>query len=108
MNIVKRIVRRTIGERLYTKLSHKIYTCCHKEGDYGRDTLKRLSTNAEFKNQYAGKRCFILGNGPSLETVDFGSLADEYVFTCNFFGFVKGHEKAKPNFHLWMDPVFLN
>lgn len=36
-----------------------------------------------FKNRHAGERCFIMGNGPSLNRMDLSKLAGETVFACN-------------------------
>ena len=55
---------------------------------------------------HKGKRCFILGNGPSLRDVNLGKLKDEYVFSVNCFARVQNFELAKPNYHLWMDYSF--
>ncbi len=45
-----------------------------------RDTVRRLSL---LKNQYQGKRCFILGNGPSLRQTDLSLLKNEYTIGLN-------------------------
>lgn len=36
-----------------------------------------------FRNIHKGERCFIMGNGPSLNRTDLSKLADEAVFACN-------------------------
>ncbi len=36
-----------------------------------------------FKNIHKGERCFIMGNGPSLNKMDLSRLAGETVFACN-------------------------
>ncbi len=43
----------------------------------------------EFVGRHAGRRCFIVGNGPSLNDLDMSKLADEIVFTANrgYLGF---------------------
>ena len=38
---------------------------------------------ARFHNIHQGKRCFIMGNGPSLNKMDLSLLAGEIVFACN-------------------------
>ena len=65
-----------------------------------------LSKNQRFKDLHVGERCFILGNGPSLKDVDLSLLADEFVFTVNYFSFVDGYEKVKMNVHVATDPAF--
>ena len=73
---------------------------------YNKRIAKTLDMNKEFENKYAGKRCFILGNGPSLKDEDLSVLKDEYVFTVNQFARKENFEEVKSNFHLWVDPVF--
>ncbi len=38
---------------------------------------------ANFRNAYQGKRCFIIGNGPSLKQTDLSRLQGEYTFGMN-------------------------
>ncbi len=64
--------------------------------------------NVRFKDCHRGKRCFILGNGPSLKQIDLSLLSGEIVFSVNNFCKVNGCERAKPNYHLWMDEAFFN
>ena len=46
----------------------------------GRDSLKMLS---DLKGKQDGKRCFIIGNGPSLRQTDLSLLRKEYTFGLN-------------------------
>ena len=45
-----------------------------------------IKRNQKFRFKLAGKRCFILGNGPSLRDEDLNKLRGEIVFTCNNIG----------------------
>lgn len=45
-----------------------------------QETIRRL---AELKNINQGKRCFIIGNGPSLRQTDLSRLRDEFTFGLN-------------------------
>ena len=45
-----------------------------------QDTMRRLRY---FHSRYEGKRCFIVGNGPSLNRTDLTKLRDEYTFGMN-------------------------
>lgn len=45
-----------------------------------RDTVKRL---ASLQNIHKGKRCFVIGNGPSLKNTDLSRLKDEYTIGMN-------------------------
>jgi Protein of unknown function DUF115 len=48
--------------------------------DSGRASARRL---ASLKDQHRGKRCFILGNGPSLRQTDLSRLRGEFTFGLN-------------------------
>ena len=51
-----------------------------------RDTVQRLG---EMHNQHRGKRCFVIGNGPSLKQTDLSRLKNEYTIGMNriYLGF---------------------
>lgn len=71
-----------------------------------RDNLKILKDNEKFKNQYKGQRCFILGNGPSLNRQNLSLLKGEYVFTANKFSKVAQSDAVNSTFHFVSDPSF--
>lgn len=65
-----------------------------------------LKANAKYKDIHKGKRCFVLGNGPSLNCIDFKVLKDEYVFTVNE---LMRHDKfllLNSNYHFIADPEY--
>jgi hypothetical protein len=45
----------------------------------------RITANAALKDRHRGKRCFVLGNGPSLARTDLAPLANEYTIGANSF-----------------------
>ena len=45
----------------------------------------KIAANAALKNRHQGKRCFVLGNGPSLAKTDLTPLANEYTIGANSF-----------------------
>ncbi len=47
-----------------------------------RDSVQKLSA---LKNIHKGERCFIIGNGPSLQQTDLSRLKNEYTFGMNRF-----------------------
>ncbi|RLA76454.1 MAG: hypothetical protein DRG78_18985 [Epsilonproteobacteria bacterium] len=57
----------------------------------------------ELKNKYQGKRCFIIGNGPSLNDIDLSLLKDEYTFGVNSIFIKEETENFKPNFYVVED-----
>lgn len=72
------------------------------------DLRREMSKNKNLKNLYKGKRCFIIGNGPSLKHYDLSKLSDEYVFTVNNMMTTDYFKILKPNFHMFFDPGFYN
>lgn len=42
-----------------------------------------INLNKKLENNHKGKRCFIVGNGPSLKKMDLSHLTNEIVFTVN-------------------------
>lgn len=64
-----------------------------------------LSRNAKFRNMHAGKRCFVIGNGPSLNKQDLTPLADEVTIAMNFFNRHPIIEKWQPTFFCMAEPA---
>jgi len=67
-----------------------------------------LQKNKQFKAVYQGKRCFVLGNGPSLNKMDFSILKDEITFTVNDLFYHKDFDKLNTSFHVFADPFYFN
>ncbi len=67
------------------------------------ETLYRPRLQA-LRNQYSGtKRCFIIGNGPSLNRTDLTQLAGEITFTTNAFFLKLPELDWTPTFHVVED-----
>jgi hypothetical protein len=45
-----------------------------------RATIRNIK---KFRNKYQGERCFVIGNGPSLQKTDMTKLRNEYTFGLN-------------------------
>lgn len=69
---------------------------------------KLLENNKKFKDMYKGRRCFILGNAPSVNKLDFDRLHDELVITVNDMFFHNDFDKLNSNFHFFADPAYFN
>lgn len=71
------------------------------------ETLKFQGKNgakiAKLKNAYAGKRCFIIGNGPSLLIKDLDKLINEYTFGVNRIYKAYDSTKWRPSFFIIQD-----
>ena len=58
----------------------------------------------KFRNINAGKRCFIVGNGPSIRQQDLTKLKDEVTFVANFFVLHDDYDKINPTYYCISDP----
>lgn len=95
-----------------TKLKEKFY---YLIGQQNKNKIKQirvkinsnlvsiLRMNEQFRDIHKGKRCFILGSGPSVKNVDFSKLANEYTFTVNHFARFEKFEELKTNYHVFGD-----
>lgn len=75
----------------------------HKEMQRTHERLR------EFKDKYAGKRCFIIGNGPSLRMEDLNKLQEngEICFGLNVIHKAYGNTKWRPTFVCMNDPLVI-
>ncbi len=81
------------------KLYHSILLLTKKED------FCVLRNNSQLHNKYFGKRCFVVGNGPSLNSLDLGLIKNEYTFTVNYFMRSTEYQKINNDFHIMMDPI---
>ncbi|MDD9952571.1 MAG: DUF115 domain-containing protein [Zetaproteobacteria bacterium] len=58
---------------------------------------------ASFRDKYIGKRCFIVGNGPSLRQLDLSKLRDEYSFGVNSIFLMQDYQDFRPTFYVVED-----
>lgn len=81
-----------------------------------RDEAALLARNAQFHGRYRGRRCFVIGNGPSVAGQDLAPLASEITITMNWFNRHPVLDLWRPTFHCiaepgdaacWQDPGFL-
>jgi hypothetical protein len=81
-------LRRIAGEKLATRLAD-LYrdrvlpvgeATSYRFDSRGRESRRRLR---DLAGRYAGERCFIIGNGPSLIDTDLARLRGEYTFGLN-------------------------
>ena len=61
--------------------------------------LSVIKRNEDLKNKYFGKRCFILGNAPTIKNIDILKLKDEYVFVMSTFYNHPDYKKLNKTFH---------
>lgn len=58
---------------------------------------------AQFYNRFRGQRCFIIGNGPSLNRHDLSLLENEYSFGVNSFYYKTRETGFRPTFYVVED-----
>lgn len=63
---------------------------------YYRRSSKKLN---ELKGKFKGQRCFIVGNGPSLNQIDLKKLEGEYSFAVNSIFYKTKEMGYKPTFY---------
>ncbi len=70
----------------------------------GSEDRKILARNDRFRNMYVGKRCFVIGNGPSLNKQDLTPLANEITIVMNHFHLHPILQEWQPTFWCLADP----
>ena len=67
---------------------------------YFRRDAKRIKA---LKDKFKGQRCFIVGNGPSLNKIDLSKFDNEYSFAVNSIFFKTKEMGYKPSFYVVED-----
>lgn len=62
---------------------------------------------SKYKNKYTGKRCFIIGNGPSLKAEDLDKIKDEISFAANRIYNIFSQTSWRPTFYCIQDENML-
>jgi hypothetical protein len=57
------------------------------------------------QGRHSGRRCFVIGNGPSLAAQDISWLSDEITFATNAFQLHPILERWQPTYYCIIDPV---
>jgi hypothetical protein len=65
-----------------------------------------LRKNVPLKNMFTGRRCFLIGNGPSLKTQDITRLKDEVTIVASSFFRHPDAKVVSPPFWVLADPYF--
>ena len=59
-----------------------------------------VENKEDYEGLYDGQRCFILGNGPSLNDTDLSMLSNEYTFGCNKISLLYEKRSWRPSFYV--------
>lgn len=70
------------------------------------EDVRLIKNNIKFKNIHKGERCFIIGNGPSINEINFARLEKEITFTVNQLPRNDRFPDLHTNYHLWSDERF--
>lgn len=62
-----------------------------------------LFRNKELKNKFKGKRCFIIGNGPTIENQNLLKLKNEKTFVVNTFWNYPQYKQINPKYYVLID-----
>ncbi len=105
IKIYQAIDVRMIKPLMRSKYSYKNAGKICKEFNIDKKILEK---NKKFFNIHKGKRCFIVGNAPSIKTQDLSLLKDEIVFTVNYIYKSEQYEDLNSNYHFFTDPFCFN
>lgn len=90
-----------IYRKIYTKYNNKLNQ--KKINKYMKTPEEYQKQLEALKNKFEGKRCFIIGNGPSLNKCDLSLLKDEYSFAVNGIFYKTKEIGYRPNFYMVED-----
>src|SRR4051812_26387014 len=83
-SIIRDATRKAVGPsaalRIATLYDDARFFAAYVGSTKGRKSLRQLLA---LRGKFAGKRCFIIGNGPSLRQMDLSPLEHEYTFGLN-------------------------
>jgi glycosyltransferase involved in cell wall biosynthesis len=65
-------------------------------------------TIKDFHNKFSGERCFIIGNGPSLNDIDIATLNNEFTFGVNSIFLLRDRTGFEPTFYCVEDTHVAN
>lgn len=77
-----------------------------KERQLPAEVRRLLALNARLHRRHAGERCFVIGNGPSLNDQDLTRLHDRVTFAVNRFIHHPQAEEINPTYYCITDPKF--
>lgn len=74
--------------------------------DFKKDKI--LNESLILKNKFENKKCYIIGNAPSINNHDLKLLKNESTFVVNTFFVHKEFYEISPNFYVFADPDLWN
>lgn len=101
IKIAEKYIKKARNSNLYMSYMQKMLL--HEAMQKDTEVRNLLKENEDLRNAYSGKRCFVLGNGPSLNEIDFSRLKNEVVFTVNQLPAHPNFKDLNSNFHIIID-----
>lgn len=101
IKILERYLKKVRNSKNYMRYMQKMLM--QEAMQRNAEILNLLKENEDLRNAYSGKRCFVLGNGPSLNEIDFSRLKNEVVFTVNQLSAHPNFKDLNSNFHIITD-----
>ena len=77
-------------------------------GGSSREELAVLASNGALRDRHRGRRCFVIGNGPSLAAQDLSPLAGEVTLVTNAFHKHPILERWQPTYYLLADSLYFD
>jgi len=77
-------------------------------GNYRYTRLVSIFKMWKLKDKYKGKRCFIIGNGPSLKKTKLSLLKNEYTFGLNRIYLMFDEMGFQPSFYVCMNNLVID
>jgi len=74
-----------------------------RQKNFSKKPIEHFEKLSDIKDKFKGKRCFILGNGPSLNQCDLKLLKNEYSFAVNGIFYKTDENGFRPNFYMVED-----
>jgi hypothetical protein len=106
-NRLRSIARRLLGPR-YEMYAELYNTWRGRRKCFATGELRRsVRAMGKFENRYAGRRCVIIGNGPSLKKMDLRFLEDEVAFGLNRIYLLRQEGKVRIDFLVCVNDLVL-
>ncbi len=94
-------------KKIYLKLNNIINSIVNFSAKYEIPLSRNNYRILRMKNKHKGKRCFIIGNGPSLKPEDLEKLKGEFTFSSNKIYKIFDRTTWRPTFYMVVDPIVL-
>jgi hypothetical protein len=98
---------------LKNKIDNKMYECFNLLSEilyfFKPSIKKHVGKNKRFLNIHKGKRCFIIGTGPSINQLtdnDIQKLKSEQIIAVNSFFKIEALKEITPSYYALIDDVF--